>query len=73
MRAAAGRKPVDVLGVVPVGQLAVDVTQLQGHDGQAFGLEPARDRADQTAAYGVGLQQHERPLGRRGRGGRFAG
>ncbi|CUR58188.1 NUDIX hydrolase (modular protein) [metagenome] len=51
-----------VLGVVLVGLGTIDRAVLQGHDGEALVLEPGQDVADQSAAYGVGLEQDEGAL-----------
>ena len=56
--------PLDVLGVVLVGLLAVDRAQVHRDDAQALGLEAAEDLADQAAADGVGLEQDEGALRR---------
>ena len=54
---------LDVLGVVGVGLLDVDVAVLERDDGQALGLEPGQDVADEAASYGVGLEEDQGALG----------
>src|SRR5690606_30758523 len=61
---------VDVLGVVAVGELAVDGPQLHGVDGQALALEPADDLPDQSPTHRVRLDQDQGALAVTGGGHR---
>ena len=51
-----------VLGVVLLGQAAVDADQLERGDPQALGLEACEDRADQPALDTIGLEDDQGAL-----------
>ena len=51
-----------MLGVVPFGEVAIDVEQLRRANDEAAPLEAPDDLAEQAALHRVGLDEDERPL-----------
>jgi hypothetical protein len=61
MKATRPRRTVaDVLGVVPLGEGAVDAQRLHAAQHETAPLEPRDDLADETAGDAVGLDHDER-------------
>jgi len=59
----AEERPLDVLGVMGLGRLAVERTKLGGNQSQPLRLESRDHLADQAAADAVGLDQDQGALG----------
>src|SRR6185312_17039169 len=57
------KRPVDVLGVVLIGQFAGHLTELHCHDRQSLGFKTADNGSGKTSAHRVWLDQHEGTLG----------